>query len=275
MDIKDVVVLDRELPINPSQEQLISLLAAIFPDFEQTDDFSFRQFTDGLTNRLFKIHCNATKTHRVLIRIYGEKTELLIDREKELISMIHLHKANLAPKVYAKFTNGVCYGFLEGKTFTVADMKDDVLFKLVAKHMAKFHSVEIPDIDHEPSLFNTYSNWQKYIENPVNSRDNNEVTSGLYSSDSFNNEVNWIKSQVEKYDWDICFCHNDLLAGNLLHQNNNSVDFIDYEYGSYNYALFDVGNHLCEMMGPEVNLEVCFSFFLFSFLFNLQFLFLF
>jgi ethanolamine kinase len=53
-------------------------------------------------------------------------------------------------------------------------------------------------------------------------------------------------------DKDIVFCHNDLLSANIiLDEKENSVSFIDYEYGSYNYRTFDIANHFCEWAGFE------------------------
>jgi thiamine kinase-like enzyme len=42
-----------------------------------------------------------------------------------------------------------------------------------------------------------------------------------------------------------CFSHNDLLANNILVQENRVV-FIDYEYSSYNYQAFDIANFFNE-----------------------------
>ncbi|KAL7669444.1 hypothetical protein ACOME3_010099 [Neoechinorhynchus agilis] len=55
------------------------------------------------------------------------------------------------------------------------------------------------------------------------------------------------------------FCHNDLLAKNIIlppncstNQNNHehfNVHFIDYEYSGYNFAAYDIANHLNEYAG--------------------------
>lgn len=46
----------------------------------------------------------------------------------------------------------------------------------------------------------------------------------------------------------IVFCHNDLNAGNMLLDSKSNIVIIDYEYGSYNYRGFDLGNFFCEWM---------------------------
>merc|ERR1719219_2112937 len=43
----------------------------------------------------------------------------------------------------------------------------------------------------------------------------------------------------------ICFCHNDIQENNILN-TPIGLKLIDYEYASYNFRAFDIGNHFCE-----------------------------
>ena len=50
------------------------------------------------------------------------------------------------------------------------------------------------------------------------------------------------------------FSHNDLLANNILIKNsNNKYVFIDYEYSTYNYPIYDIANYFNEF---EVDFNV-------------------
>jgi len=78
-------------------------------------------------------------------------------------------------------------------------------------------------------------------------------------------ELAWLKNSVETRfpHAPIVFCHNDVNAANILldtsiddneSENNKSYDrqsvcIIDYEYGSINYAMYDVANFNCEHCG--------------------------
>jgi thiamine kinase-like enzyme len=52
----------------------------------------------------------------------------------------------------------------------------------------------------------------------------------------------------------LVFSHNDLLANNVLIQKEtHNFVFIDYEYASYNFPIFDLANYICE---SEFNYDV-------------------
>jgi len=69
-------------------------------------------FTDGYTNKL--IGCSVNPDDVVLVRIYGNKTELLIDREQEIKSTVILHSNGCAAPIFCRFENGLAYGFVSG-----------------------------------------------------------------------------------------------------------------------------------------------------------------
>lgn len=52
------------------------------------------------------------------------------------------------------------------------------------------------------------------------------------------------------------FSHQDLLCGNILYSEGWSrVQFIDFEYGGYNFRGFDIANHFCEYAGYDPDYE--------------------
>lgn len=56
-----------------------------------------RVFTDGITNRLVGCFLPDAPDDVVLVRVYGEKTELFIDRKKEKKNMMSMHSKNFFP----------------------------------------------------------------------------------------------------------------------------------------------------------------------------------
>ena len=81
-------------------------------------------FTEGITNVLVGSHLGDFKDV-VLVRIYGEKTDLIIDRETEKRNMKLLEKHGSAEPLYCAFKNGLCYGFVHGNTLDEKTCRDD------------------------------------------------------------------------------------------------------------------------------------------------------
>ena len=95
-------------------------------------------------------------------------------------------------------------------------------------------------------------------------------TSNGNQSHLLSQQLEWLKREVVPKDAVTVFCHNDLLAANILyrdddHNDNNDkhgerdclttnhisskIQLIDFEYGGMNYAAFDLANHFNEFAG--------------------------
>lgn len=73
-------------------------------------------------------------------------------------------------------------------------------------------------------------------------------------------EAEWMQRRFEAHsEYPVVFCHNDLQPGNILlckesdEHDQFSLHMIDFEYCSYNYRAFDIGNHLNEWQFDYVN----------------------
>lgn len=113
-------------------------------------------FTDGITNKLvgcfypttLTTNCLSQQTEDtstvddvVLVRVYGNKTDLLIDRKAEKRNIQLLHTYGFAPSLYAVFKNGLAYEYVDGTTLTTDTVKDPKVWILVAKRLAEMHKV--------------------------------------------------------------------------------------------------------------------------------------
>lgn len=77
----------------------------------------------------------------VLVRIYGNKTDLLIDRKAETQNFQLLHTYGLAPSLYATFKNGLVYEYVPGTTLNIESVLCPDIWPLVARRMAEMHRV--------------------------------------------------------------------------------------------------------------------------------------
>lgn len=137
-------------------------------------------YDSGITNQLLGYYVDDPNTKMsakfgelgrsdiVLIRIYGAKTELIIDRAQELLNFHELAANDLAPPVYCTFNNGYCYKYIEGRVLNVDDMKNNSIKRQIASKMAALHSVKLSEHflkNHkmESTLFNTIRRYISLI----------------------------------------------------------------------------------------------------------------
>lgn len=77
----------------------------------------------------------------VLVRVYGNKTDLLIDRKAETRNIKLLHSYGFAPSLFATFKNGLAYEYVPGVTLTPESVLRPEIWRLVARRMAEMHKV--------------------------------------------------------------------------------------------------------------------------------------
>lgn len=219
-------------------------------------------FKDGITNKLVGVYLNDDEQNMILVRIYGENTEWIIDRGSEIKNIQILQSRGFAPKLYASFSNGLAYQYLPGNILTVKSCREEDIFHLVAQHMANFHQ-ELNGFVSDPDQTNNQNTktflWDK-IEcflslAPEKFHDDvkqETFVKFLPSIVNLRKEFEWLKSKLEQLNSPLGFCHNDLLLANILYdQEKHSIRFIDFEYAGANYLAYDIANHFCEFAGVD------------------------
>ncbi|MQM04741.1 hypothetical protein Taro_037542, partial [Colocasia esculenta] len=220
------------------------------------------------------------------VRLYGPNTDFVIDRKRELKAIRYLSSAGFGAKLLGLFANGMVQSFIDARTLSPPDMSKPKLAAKIARELRKFHQVEIPG-SKEPQLWNDIF---KFLDKGYFSITmiNSFGTAGAikfddiekqtrYESISFeeiHNEITQLKDLTDLLDAPVVFCHNDLLSGNLMLNDDegqflplffmkffvylycnfllsDKLYLIDFEYGSYNYRGYDIANHFNEYAGFE------------------------
>lgn len=88
-----------------------------------------QRFTDGITNKLVACYVDEDMRDCVLVRVYGERTELLVDRESEVRNFQLLRAHGCAPKLYCTFQNGLCYEYMRGVALGPEHIREPRLFR--------------------------------------------------------------------------------------------------------------------------------------------------
>lgn len=268
----DVKILQIEIDENNIIDGAKEILKVIRSNWN-LDNVKFKLFTDGITNKLVgcfyssdpsltskncnKNDCKITQTNRyedvVLVRIYGRKTDMLIDRKAETRNIKILHQYNLSPTLFATFKNGLAYEFIPGVTLTPESIVQPKIWQLIASRMAEMHKVEINNVDRIPMLWSKTQKFLDLVPDKFTDDIKQERISKLFPPNAkLRDDFKKLYNQLEKLNSPIVFAHNDLLLGNVIYtESQNRVMFIDYEYAAYNYQGFDIGNHFTEFAGID------------------------
>ncbi|XP_076862743.1 ethanolamine kinase 2 [Brachyhypopomus gauderio] len=245
----------RKFPIYVDEHNVadgaLKLIKELRPCWD-TSAVKTKLFTDGTTNKLVGCYVEESPEDVVLVRVYGNKTELIVDRDNELKSFQVLHANGCAPRLYCTFHNGICYEFMQGDALGTQDVRDPVLRRLIAREMARIHAIHahngcVP----KPNLWIKMRKYfslvaTEFTEEASNGRIQKEVP----SKEVLEEEMAWMKEHLSQLGSPVVLCHNDLLCKNIIYNMKEGyVRFIDYEYSSYNYQAFDIGNHFNEFAG--------------------------
>ncbi|PLB35438.1 putative ethanolamine kinase [Aspergillus candidus] len=143
-----------------SHASALRLVLTLNPHWEGPgNQIEFVRFTDGITNTLLKIinrkpgwSEEQIDNDAVLMRAYGNHTEIIIDRERETNSHALLARHGLAPPLLARFQNGLLYRFIRGRPATHDDLVTPRIWRPVARRLAQWHAVLPIKGKAEPSM---------------------------------------------------------------------------------------------------------------------------
>lgn len=131
-----------------SQTSALRLILTLRPEWEREGKIEFVRFTDGITNTLLKVvnkrpglSAEEIDNDAVLLRAYGQGTDLIIDRARETQNHELLMQYKLAPELLARFHNGMLYRFIRGAVTSPADLRRQDIWRAVARRLAEWHAV--------------------------------------------------------------------------------------------------------------------------------------
>ncbi|ETW08512.1 hypothetical protein H310_01077 [Aphanomyces invadans] len=250
----------------------------IYPGFKDAnaDDIVIKIICGGITNRLYRLTWHDKS---VLIRLYGEHTEVFIDRDVDNETFAELSRRGFAPVYHGRFTNGRVEGWVDGSPFEPHQMGEPSLLALIAKEVGKLHAMEMK-FTTTPCLWKKIQVFQDLASQVRFDDATKQKALDQLKFAQIKQRVQWLQSILPspkndhgkqllenfrgtviaklatEFLHESVFSHNDILSGNVLYNPTwTKVQVIDYEYGGYNYRGFDFGNHFCEHCGFDMNLN--------------------
>ncbi|KAG3290648.1 choline/ethanolamine kinase isoform X1 [Ictidomys tridecemlineatus] len=207
----------------------------------------------GLSNLLFRcslpdhLPSVGEEPREVLLRLYGAILQGVDSLVLESVMFAILAERSLGPQLYGVFPEGRLEQYLPSRPLKTRELREPVLSAAIATKMARFHGMEMPFTKEPHWLFGTMERYLKQIQDlpPTGLLNMN-----LLEMYSLKDEMGNLRKLLDSTPSPVVFCHNDIQEGNILllsePENADSLMLVDFEYSSYNYRGFDIGNHFCE-----------------------------
>ncbi|XP_073400096.1 ethanolamine kinase 1 [Dendrobates tinctorius] len=233
------------------REGALRLLRELRPEW-RPEEVTTQVFTDGITNKLIGCYVGDAMEDVVLVRIYGNKTELFVDRDEEVKSFRVLQAHGCAPKLYCTFNNGLCYEFMQGAALDPEHVCNPKICRLIARQLAKIHAIHahngwIPKSNLWLKMRAYFSLVPTEFSEPLV---HDRFVRDVPGRQDLEEEMVWMEKTLSSLGSPVVLCHNDLLCKNIIYNDKrDDVKFIDYEYSGYNYQAYDIGNHFNEFAG--------------------------
>ncbi|MER6947737.1 choline/ethanolamine kinase family protein [Nonomuraea sp. NPDC000554] len=185
----------------------------------------------GLTNRNYKV---TTPSGAYVVRVSASDGALLaIDREAEHANSIAAARAGVGAPVhgYLPGEGVLVVGFLPGRTFTDADLRDSANLPRVADACRRLHAG--PRFAGDFDMFDIQRRYLAIV------RERGFRLPPRYLD--FMPDVLRIRRCLATRREPTVPCHNDLLPGNII-DDGERLWLIDYEYAGNNDPCFELGN---------------------------------
>jgi thiamine kinase-like enzyme len=141
-----VLVENVTLSLSSVARDIYPLIRSIRPDWTDSNT-RLVKFTEGITNAILGLFDSRTPDddqQALVIKLFGAHTELFIDRQSELNSMIALAEQDvLAQRVLVQFNNGIIYQYAPGQPCSREQVRQENIARLIATKLAHFHSVPV------------------------------------------------------------------------------------------------------------------------------------
>ncbi|GAB66521.1 ethanolamine kinase [Plasmodium cynomolgi strain B] len=239
----------------------------------EVDSLDFQMINGGITNILIKVE-HTSKEGKYLIRLYGPKTDEIINREREKKISCILYDKNIAKKIYVFFSNGRIEEFMDGYALSREEIKNPKFQKLIAKNLKLLHDISLNDSLYKelqvtqnvpgtrPSfLWNTiwkYFNLLNEERKKICSFDSKANILKLIDFDVLRDSILEVEKLCKSENSPIVLCHCDLLSSNIINtkddtitpaNDGDNISFIDFEYACPMERAYDIANHFNEYAG--------------------------
>lgn len=206
-------------------EKIFDILINNKPEYKNAINLKIESISGGISNKIFKI--SADNFYPILLRLYGDNMNNLIDRNEEIEIFKFISDNNLGPKLLGVINNGRFEEYYLAKSLnekSIVEYRTDIIKKIK----------EINKLNYNGNLIC----WDRLYK-----------WNNLLKNHDFTKDIDILKNRIKLFPsnhflLEQVFCHNDLLPENILINNEVDVKIIDFEYAGNNYLGFELANHI-------------------------------
>ena len=221
-------------------------------------------YRKGFSNRLYKCQLSSgCQNSTVVVRLLGgsvipvDAPHRILNETSELLIFYAIGQNGLGPKLLAAFTGGRIEEYVLSRSLTIDEwLFSSAVNKEAARIMAQFHLMRHP-ISKSP--WNLRSMVEKCLTKFNQEKKllqaNSYLIPEILSSIEFNfeDELEFAETLLSKVESRIIFATNDPNRSNYLMRTDADESdltplqlmLVDYEFASYNFRAFDIGNYFC------------------------------
>jgi len=203
--------------------------------------------TGGITNKLYRVRLSEGGDY--VVRVYGQKTDMFIDRDVEAENIRRMASASITAKLvkYLPEKNVTIVEYIAGSVFKNADFLKVELLEMLVRPIKLIHKAQT----RLPKLFDPF---EGVVQLYRVFRD----VSPDYPEFDIRGTIDILQriwGMAEMRHSDYVPCHNDLLADNFIKAEDSErypeqVYLIDWEYGGMSTPYYDISDMFQEILVP-------------------------
>ncbi|HJS30526.1 MAG TPA: phosphotransferase [Alphaproteobacteria bacterium] len=184
----------------------------------------------GITNRNFLV---TDRGEKFVARVGGDIPVHGVMRFNDIAAARAAHRAGISPEVVHAGPDMMVLRFVEGRTLTADDVRDDAMLARILDVVRRCHR-DVPRYLRGPvlsfSVFHVIGDYAATLAE-AGSRRSNDLARWSDLAERLSRAVGPI---------DLVFGHNDLLGANFI-DDGDRLWLIDWDYAGFNSPLFDLG----------------------------------
>lgn len=208
----------------------------------------------GTTNSIFC--CRLGGDVCILVRVFGEGTEALIDRKREAVCFRAVGQSGLGPKLLGEFDNGRVEEFVPSRTLRAVELRHPRLSRMIARRLTALHSLPDPHHCPTPMAITQLRSWSSLATTRLGAHFRGWDVRRLAQAAAA------LEQRLASRPAPLVFSHNDVNHMNILlreeaargfgegtcngDDDDAAIVLVDWEYAGSNPRGFDLGNHFCE-----------------------------